>query len=96
MNARDYEQLMLDACKQIAAGSISVPESEELANVVNVAAMLSDYADALVSRRLHDAAARYFKDHPEHHHSTQEVLRRGWIISMPRFRAMLEKQVYNA
>jgi len=93
MNARDKEQAMLDTCKLIAAGRMCIPETSEQANVVNIAAMLCSSADAVASDRLHDAAARYFDKHPDAHLSTQEVLKRGWKISLPRFRSMLEKQV---
>lgn len=95
MNARDREQNILNACKLIVAGSINVAETDEQANVVNVAAMLCGSADAAASARLHKTAARYFEDHPDARFSTQEVLQRGWIISLPRFRSMLEQQVCN-
>jgi len=93
MNARDQEQIMLDTCKQITTSGCVVRLDNKQANVVNVAAMLCSSAAPALSNQLLDAANNYFNNHPLERLSTQEVLRRRWIINLPRFRSMLEKQL---
>ena len=93
MNARDQEQASLDVCREIAMGEQVVLENEQQANVVYIAAMLCRTSDANISARLQKVAAVFFANNPEEQLSTQQTLQRGWIISLPRFRSMLERHL---
>ena len=89
--ARDIERAMLERCLQIATTPDDAPRDQAEANVCRLAGMIVDGRYPEAGARLFDAATRYFADHPEQQVASAEVVRRGWIISAPRLRYLIEK-----
>ncbi len=90
-DARDIEKTMLERCRQIATTPVDAPQNQAEANVCRVAGMIVRirYPDA--GARLLAAADTYFTEHPEDKLPPEEVVRRGWVISLPRLRDQLER-----
>lgn len=84
---------MLETCRQIAEGNHIDITSDAQANVVSVAAKLCRSKNEQAARELQDAALHWFEYHPDTELSTQQVIQRGWIISLPRFRSMLDREL---
>lgn len=91
--ARDIERVMLERCLQIAITPGDMPRDQAEANVCRLAGMIVDGRHPVAGKRLSDAAATYFADHPEQQVPSAEVVRRGWIISAPRLRERLERLI---
>lgn len=89
--ARDIERVMLERCLQIAITPGDMPRDQAEANVCRLAGMIVDGRYPVAGKRLSDAAATYFADHPEQQVPSAEVVRRGWIINAPRLRDRLER-----
>ena len=89
--ARDIERTMLERCLQIATTPGDMPRDQAEANVCRLAGMIVDGRCPEAGKRLSDAAATYFADHPEQQVPSAEVVRRGWIINAPRLRDRLER-----
>ncbi len=89
--ARDIEGAMLERCLQIVTTPGAVPRDQAEANVCRLAGVIVDGRYPVAGKRLSDAAATYFADHPEQQVPSAEVVRRGWIISAPRLRDRLER-----
>lgn len=81
---------MLEQCRLIAL-RLDVPHDPVIANVCRVAGSIigTSYADA--GMRLRAAAADYFSAHPADEVPAVEIVRRGWVIDLPRLRNRLER-----
>lgn len=90
MSARDVEQAMIRMCRDVASTQTE-PQGEAEANVCRVAGMIVRIRYPVAGARLLEAAARYFAAHPHQQHSSEEVVLRGWLISLPRLRDQLER-----
>jgi hypothetical protein len=90
MSARDIEQAMIRMCRDVACAQAE-PQGQDQANVCRVAGMIVRIRYPAAGARLFDAAARYFAAHPEQQLPSQEVVLRGWLISLPRLRDQLER-----
>ena len=55
-----------------------MPRDQAEANVCRLAGMIVDGRYPEAGKRLSDAAATYFADHPEQQVPSAEVVRRGW------------------
>lgn len=90
-HARDLEAEMLSLCARAAAGEAVAATTEAQANVLELAArVLSGPRD--VCDRLNRAAAAFFRDHPEAARLDPEAMvRRGWILGVPRLRDALDR-----
>lgn len=86
---RDREADLLDRCVLAARGEITRAQSQIEANFFSLASstVLSTFPE--VSRALERSAGAYFADHPSDELHPAEVIRNGWVISMPRLRDML-------
>lgn len=92
LSARSREMQLLDLCHHVAAVQLQQALTDEQANVLHVASMLIFNDRPEKSDRLRAAAQAHFNAHPESEVSTQEVVRKRWIIGLPRFqRALLER-----
>jgi hypothetical protein len=94
---RDAESAMLDRCLAVAreevAGAESAQDQRE-ANVFRLAATaIQSRVPNAESKRLMDASEQYFAVHPTEELEPGEVVRKGWIISMPRLRDMLSERL---
>jgi hypothetical protein len=92
MNARDTEALLLDRCAAAAQG-ISHATDQRDANVFRLAAMVIQSRFPQASQGLMQASNDYFLQHPEEQLPPVEVVHKGWVISLPRLRDMLSRQL---
>jgi hypothetical protein len=83
---------MLDRCVAVAkqvAGAGSAQDQRE-ANVFRLAAMVIRSRFPEGSKRLMDASEQYFSIHPgDKLEDPGEVIKKGWLINLPRLRDML-------
>lgn len=90
MDEREREYLVLERCVAVGRGLANEVKSSEEANVFRVAAMILHYRFPEEAGRLFRVSDNYFAVNPEHHpFHASEVVRRGWINGLPRFRDML-------
>ena len=61
-----------------------------------VAAMVISNGFPVSKKRLMEAAARYFEVHADAKVETAEVVRRGWVLNLPRLRDRLERKLRAA
>lgn len=92
MNARDTEALLLSRCATAAQG-ISHAIDQRDANVFRLAAMVIQSRFPQASQVLMQASDNYFLQHPNEKLPPIEVVHKGWIISLPRLRDMLSRQL---
>ena len=93
MNAREAEAHLLARCVRIARGEPDAEMDDWEANVVRVAAMLARSRHPEASRRLEDAADGYFERFPKSCRPPEDLIREGWLIGFPRFRALLDDRL---
>lgn len=89
MTAREIESAMLVRCSAVAMGLASSAEDQREANLFRLAAMVLRSRFPGESVSLMQASERYFALHPDQKLDPADVVRNGWIFSMPRFRDML-------
>ena len=94
-DARDTETMLMSRCVQAALGEISAADARE-ANVFRVAAMLLPERLQPQSRQLAAAAQAFFDRAPDEQLDAGEVVRRGWVASLPRLRQVLVPLVEQA
>lgn len=84
---------MLERCVALAyeREALSLPFDDREANVFRVAAMVTRSRFPAESRRLMDAAERYYHQHPSARAPAVDVIRHGDVISLPRLRDMLTR-----
>lgn len=93
MDARNAESALLSRCVEIARDTAPPAHDQREANVFRLAAMVvqSRYPDA--SRNLMQASEAYFATHPDEKLPPPDVLRNGWILSLPRLRDLLSHRL---
>lgn len=94
MTARDEESALLARCAA-AARDVSTAETQREANVFRLAAMVVASRFPRESKRLMQASDQYFAAHPEERLASADVVRNGWVISLPRLRDMLSHQLLH-
>lgn len=95
-SAREVEEVLLMSCLEAASGIRDMPCSAKEANVMCVAAMVIGSGFPVSQKRLMDAATRYFEVHAGEKVETAEVVRRGWVLNLPRLRDRLERKLRAA
>ena len=93
MDARDAEARLLERCARIARGEPDAGMDDREANVVRVAAMLARSRHPEAARRLRDAASAHFARFPDALRPPEDLIRAGWLIGFPRFRALLDDRL---
>jgi hypothetical protein len=93
MAARDIESALLARCAAVAREAAPVAQDQREANVFGLAAMLVQPRFPGESKSLLRASEQYFATHPTERLASAEVVRRGWVISLPRLRDMLNRQL---
>ena len=93
MNAREKEQAVVSRCVRIAKGSLTPISDAAEANAAKLAAGVLRSNFPLESSRLRTASLKYFFRFPESELPPQEIIERGWIPSLPRFRDLLEAAI---
>lgn len=89
MTARDLESFMLAQCAKVAQGKAHVAQNQREANVFRVASMVMSPRMPTEAVLLRHTSEDYFSTHPGEQLPAAEVVRRGWVVSMPRLRDML-------
>jgi hypothetical protein len=92
MNARDQEDHLLTRCAAVAQGLDQARDQRE-ANVCHVTAMILGRNLEPQARNLARASAHYFRAHPLEQLEPTDVIRRHWIIGLPRLRDMLTRKI---
>lgn len=91
--SRDREAEMLKKCVLVGRGECLAAASSAEANVFRVAAMLLESRFPLEAKRLACVGEEYFAADPASKLPAVEVIRNGWLISLPRARDLLERQI---
>ncbi len=92
LTARDVEAALLNRCMLVARGAEVALDQRE-ANVIRLAAMVLRSAFPIESDSLMAASQRYFAAHPSELLHPSEVIRKGWVVTLPRLRDMLSRQL---
>lgn len=91
MGGREAEAKRLARCLALARGQSFAARDQEDANLFRVAAMLLRTHFPDEAMRLRDASEGYFNTHPEDLLPVEEILHRGWVVGLPRFRDQLSR-----
>lgn len=92
MTARDEETALLADCVQASKG-LHAADSQRQAHIYRLAAMLVQSRYPAAADTLMRASSRYFAQHPTELLPSTEVVARGWVCGLPRFRDMLRLQL---
>ena len=93
MSARGLESKLLTRCASVARAQDDLARDQYEANVFRLASMLVRSRFPHESARLMRASDRYFLLHPGDRLAPDEVVRQGWVLSLPRLRDMLNHQL---
>lgn len=95
MTARDAELALLTRCYVVAREAAQSAQDQREANVFRLAAMVVRSHFPGESMCLMQASDRYFATHPNERLAPAEVVRRGWVLNLPRLRDMLSHRLYG-
>ncbi len=95
MNAREIEDHMLNRCMAVARNVPTVANDQQEANVFRVAGMVMRSSFPPAAANLMRASDNYFLAHPGDKLHAAEVVRHGWIFSLPRLRDMLTMKLQH-
>lgn len=93
MDARDAEARLLARCAEVARGTFVSAQDGREANVFRLASLMADRQFSTAYRRLMAASQGYFAQHPDERLDPEDVVRKGWVVSLPRLRDMLREQL---
>lgn len=94
MNSRDVEAALLARCADVARARALTAEDQREANVFRVAAMVVQSRFPEESQRLMHVSERYFSTRPDERLPAAEVVRKGWVLGLPRLRDMLTHRLH--
>ena len=95
MTARDAESALLARCSVVARELAQSAQDQREANVFRLAAMVVQSRFPSESMYLMRASERYFDAHPNERLAAADVVRKGWVLSLPRLRDMLSQRLYG-
>lgn len=90
MDARESEARLLERCCVVAQDGAQDAVDACEANVFRLAAMLTRPRLPVSAGNLLRASERYFAQHPATRCLPDEIVRRGWVVSLPRLRDGME------
>jgi len=93
MTARETESALLARCSVVARELTQSAQDQREANVFRLAAMVVQSRFPSESMCLMRASERYFDAHPNERLAPAEVVRKGWVLSLPRLRDMLSHRL---
>ena len=93
MTARELEAALLTRCTTAARQATPTAQDQCEANVFQLAAMVVRSRFPVESKNLLRASEQYFALHPAEQLAAAEVVRNGWVLSLPRLRDMLSHQL---
>lgn len=88
-SAREREERLIARCVEAAHASFATAADAVEANVFRLAGMVSrtEYPDEC--KNLLAVSQRYFDAYPDALVHPEEVIRQGWLVSLPRLRDLL-------
>jgi len=95
MTARELEAALLTRCSAAAREVAPMAQDQREANVFQLAGMVVRSQFSRESTNLMRASERYFAMHPNEQLTAGDVVRNGWILSLPRLRDMLSHRLYG-
>lgn len=93
MTAREAESALIARCSVVAREAAQAAQDQCEANVFRLAAMVVQSRFPGESKCLMQASDRYFALHPDERLAPADVVRRGWVVSLPRLRDMLSHRL---
>ena len=93
MDAREVERQLLARCVQAARDPCACSADAAEANVFRLAGMVVRSEFPAEWRNLTATSQRYFDSHPGTLSDPEEVVRMGWVASLPRLRDLLRAQL---
>jgi hypothetical protein len=96
MTARELEEQALARCIAATHSASAAPSSAQDANVFRVAAMVLASAWPIQARRLQALSDAYFTLYPADKLPVVQVVKNGWVLSLPRLRDLLTRQLASA
>jgi hypothetical protein len=81
--------MMLSHCAKAARSLTAIAHDQHEANVFRIAAMVLQSRFPTEASRLMQISEAYFLQHPANKLPAAEVVRKGWVFSLPRLRDML-------
>jgi hypothetical protein len=94
MDARERERRLLERCVVVAQQSAAYACNGEEANVFRLAGSVLRSRLPAEASRLKMVSAAYFACHPHELLPTEEVVRNGLVVSLPRLRDMLSQKFH--
>ncbi|MFZ4536068.1 hypothetical protein [Propionivibrio sp.] len=95
MTAREVEAALLTRCAVAARESVPTAQDQREANMFQLAAMVVRSQFPRESTSLMRASEQYFATHPDERLTPGDVVRNGWVLSLPRLRDMLSHQLHG-
>jgi hypothetical protein len=95
MTARELEALLLARCTVAAREDAPKAEDQREANVFQLAASVVRSRFPRESASLLRASEQYFATHPDERLASSDVVRNGWVMSLPRLRDMLSQKLHG-
>jgi hypothetical protein len=91
MDARQQEEQLVARCCAVASGDATAPVDEREANVFRIVATILGPQHIAEADRLLTASSTWFVAHNIEALPAAEVVRRGWIASLPRMRQLVSQ-----
>jgi hypothetical protein len=86
LSGRELEDRLLSRCVALVRDGAAPAQDQREANFFRLAAMIVQFDFPDEAKRLMRATEPYFTTHPDERLEAGEVVRRGWIIGLPRLR----------
>lgn len=93
MQSREQEFATIQRCVEAALGRLATPADQREANVFRLASMLLRPRFPSESGTLMAVCDRYFATCPLELVESAQIVRNGWVISLPRLRDSLEREL---
>ncbi|HTJ93034.1 MAG TPA: hypothetical protein VL424_07985 [Pararobbsia sp.] len=93
VSAQDAEARLLTRCTQVALGVSTSAQDGREANAFRLASLMADRNFSAAYRRLMNVSQFYFDQHPAERLDPEDVVRNGWVVSLPRLRDMLRDRL---
>jgi hypothetical protein len=95
MTARELEAALLTRCTVAAREEAPTAHDQREANVFQLAGRVVGSQFPREAKSLMRASEKYFATHPNERLAAGEVVRNGWVVSLPRLRDMLSQQLHG-
>jgi hypothetical protein len=95
MTARELEAELLTRCTVAAREIAPAAQDQREANVFQLAGRVVWSHFPREATSLMRASEQYFSTHPNERLAAGEVVRNGWVVSLPRLRDMLSQQLHG-